>query len=279
MNRQGEIIKKQNFLIQETFFVPSIFNTAYYREKRPLYMKMLKEGEISAVRWTEAAELLKEDMQEVDFIAAFNASFDFKKAIPFTHNYIWQLYSDDYNEWERLQYNQCHNIIMGLDSSENPEFLNPSFEFMGITVPIVDLWSLACDLLVNNSRYKDYCLKTKQLTSSAQYFKTSAETVFQYLMKDYDFIEDHTALSDAIIEAGIFAKALRKKAAKPRMDAFPFRNLGTTIEYVEQKKREYIPTVVEKLNEYLEIFSGDSAYRTRVENLLAKLEAVLEEGY
>ena len=44
VDRKGNIIKKANYLIQETFFVPSIFNTAYYKEKRPIYMKLLKDG-------------------------------------------------------------------------------------------------------------------------------------------------------------------------------------------------------------------------------------------
>ena len=43
-DRNGNIIKKENFLVQETFFVPSVFNTAYYKDKRPIYMEMLKNG-------------------------------------------------------------------------------------------------------------------------------------------------------------------------------------------------------------------------------------------
>ena len=38
-DRQGNIVKTENFLVQETFFVPNIFNTAYYRDKRPIYME------------------------------------------------------------------------------------------------------------------------------------------------------------------------------------------------------------------------------------------------
>ena len=45
-DRLGNRVKRVNYLIQETFFVPAIFNTAYYRDKRPLYMEDLKNGNI-----------------------------------------------------------------------------------------------------------------------------------------------------------------------------------------------------------------------------------------
>ena len=38
IDAKGNIYSQHSFLIQETFFVPSVFNTAYYKEKRPLYM-------------------------------------------------------------------------------------------------------------------------------------------------------------------------------------------------------------------------------------------------
>ena len=41
IDRQGNIIKRVNYLVQETFFVPNVFNTAYYKEKRPIYMELL----------------------------------------------------------------------------------------------------------------------------------------------------------------------------------------------------------------------------------------------
>ena len=34
VDRKGNVYDKRNYLIQETFFVPNIFNTAYYKDKR-----------------------------------------------------------------------------------------------------------------------------------------------------------------------------------------------------------------------------------------------------
>ena len=115
------------------------------------------------------------------------------------------------------------------------------------------------------------------ITQSAQYFKTSAETSIQYLMKQHDFIEDHTALSDAIIESQILTKALKKGKVEKGIEAFPFRNLGTTFDYVEENPK-YKNVVKEVLTLYMEENNGfdkaildENPYWKRMYNTLQKL--------
>lgn len=255
-DRKGAIVKSENFLVQETFFVPQVFNTAYYKEKRPVYMGLYQSGAIKAMYWNDIVEILLNDLRAVDITTAYNATFDFKKAIPFTERYIKHLYSEDYNEWEKKQYNICKKIIAGNKSGKNPEFLEPYFELRGERFPIADLWGIACDRLINIDKYRNYCLQNSLLTASAQYFKTSAETSFQYLMKQHDFIEDHTALSDAKVEAQLLTKALKKGKVEPELKTFPFKNLGTTIDYVQEKQPKYIHAVCNALRDYLEKHDG-----------------------
>ena len=85
---KGKIYRKRSFLITEIFSVPAVFNTAYYKEKRPQYLEKLKVGSISLKTWKEATEILERDLLEVEAVGAYNAAFDFKKAIPFTEKYI-----------------------------------------------------------------------------------------------------------------------------------------------------------------------------------------------
>ena len=132
-DRNGNIIKEENFLIQETFFVPSVFNTAYYKEKRPLYMEKLRKGEIKVDTWNNVIEILLQDLRKTDMVAAYNAAFDFKKAIPFTERYIANLYSDNYLEWENRQRRLCEDIVCGNDNSKNEEFLEPVFVLIKAT--------------------------------------------------------------------------------------------------------------------------------------------------
>ena len=93
VDRKGNIIKSYQSLVAEIFSVPSIFNTAYYAEKRPLYLEMLKKGETKVRSWNEIMEEFVRDLQEVNFVGAYNSMFDFKKAIPYTELYISKLCS------------------------------------------------------------------------------------------------------------------------------------------------------------------------------------------
>ena len=271
VDRKGEMYKKANYLVQETFFVPNVFNTAYYKEKRPIYMDLLEKGEISAMNWNGIIKELISDLENCDLVSAYNACFDFKKAIPFTERYIYHLYNADYNEWENSQYYKCVKIINGGDDSNNPEYLEPFFKLRGVKYPMVDLWGLACEKLINNNRYKDYCLENGLLTASALYFKTSAETSFQYLMRQHDFIEDHTALSDAEIEAQILVKALKKGKVEAGVGAFPFKELGTTYEYALQKKKKYVGVIREALEVYMEHLDDTTRYYQRMQGILDRL--------
>ena len=233
-DRNGNIIKRENYLIQETFFVPNIFNTAYYKDKRPQYMKLYSEGKIKAATWNEVIEILLADLETVNFVTAYNACFDFKKAIPFTERYIYHLYSENYNEWEEWQKKRCINILENGNHAKNEKYLVPVFELRGNEYPLIDIWALACDRLLNTNKYRKYCCDNNFFTDSKKFFKTSAEVSYRYLVKDNDFIESHTALSDAEIETFILAKALKRGKSEPYLKAFPFRTIGTVKKYLEE---------------------------------------------
>lgn len=270
-DRQGAIVKKVNYLVQETFFVPNVFNTAYYKEKRPIYMELLAKGEISAKTWNDIIDELEKDLEMVDITTAYNACFDFKKAIPFTERYIQALYSPNYQAWEDYQKSRTKSLVNGeKDSREsNPEYLKPYFELRDKKYPLADLWGIACERLININKYKNYCLENKLLTNSKIYFKSSAETSFQYLMKQHDFIEDHTALSDALIESKILTKALKKGKVEPYLQAFPFKELGYTYDYVLNKKQKYKEEFAESLKEYYDTLDKMTTWGKRIERIVA----------
>lgn len=252
-DRAGNILDSKQFLIAETFSVPAIFNTAYYAEKRPIYLDMMKRGEIEVKPWNEVMRIFIEDMKKVDGVGAFNAMFDFKKAIPFTDLYISQLYSPFYFAWEELQKKSAARIADGEKSTKNPDFEPDIFRFRGNIFPLFDIWGLATTYLLNNASYKRACLEHGLLTNSGIYFKTSAESTFQYLCNKYDFIESHTALEDAKIESFILAKIAEKHAIIPGIKYFPFRDLGYTDDFCMRLKRP-------KLDECIKVHTAISAY-------------------
>lgn len=280
-DRQGTILDKKNFLVQETFFVPQVFNTAYYKEKRPLYMNLYKEGRIKADTWDNIIEKLLADLRKCSVATAYNATFDFKKAIPFTERYIKALYSDDYEKWESRQKQSCKTILNSKsdNSTKNKEFLSPVFTLRNEDFDIADLWLVACEKLINTDRYKDYCLQNKFLTNSGTYFKTSAESTFSYLTNDIDFIEEHTALSDALIEVNILNKILKKGKLDCSLGAFPFRQLGETYKYVTKKpsKYQYANIVIEAIREYLDEAETENQYTKRLEKVITYLSTYTEQ--
>lgn len=234
-DRGGNIIKKANYLVQETFFTPKIMNVAFYKSKQKQYINRLHEGVITTKCWRDITAELIEDIQKCELVAAYNACFDFKKAIPFTNSYIYHLYRGDYDEWEKKQLEIC----LHFGDSPRPkysDYLNPYCELCGVQFPLLDLWALSCEHLINSTRYKDFCIENGFFSPSGKYFTTNAEVAFRYLMKDIDFIEEHTALSDAIIESQILTKALKKGKVEPDIKAFPFRELGTIYNYIDSKK-------------------------------------------
>ena len=236
-NRKGDILESKQFLIAETFAVPAVFNTAYYAEKRPIYLEMLTKSETSIKPWNEVMDVLIADMAIVDGVGAFNSMFDFKKAIPFTELYIRELYSPTYYQWEQIQRRSAARIADGERNQPNPDFEAEIFRFRGKEYPLFDMWGLATTYLLNNSTYKNKCLEHSMLTNSGTFFKTSAESTCRYLCDKYDFMESHTALDDAIIESFILSKVARKHSITMGIKFFPFRDLGATDEFCMRRKK------------------------------------------
>ena len=271
-NRRGDILGSKQYLVAETFSVPAVFNTAYYAEKRPIYLDKLAKKETTIKPWNDIMEIFIADMQTVDAVGAYNSMFDFKKALPFTELYISKLYSPDYYTWEARQKTFCADIILNPRQPKKDDNFEPEiFRFRGEQYPLFDLWGLATKVLLNNVSYKKNCLAHDLLSASGLYFKTSAETSYQYLSNKYDFVESHTALDDAMIETFILSKIARRHAISIGIAYFPFRDLGETVEFVTRNKTvnlEECEKVSNAIVAHLETKTKGSAYYVKMLNKL-----------
>lgn len=229
IDRYGNIYIKRNFLISEIFSVPSVFNTAHYREKRPLYLEMLRNGLITLTDWQTAIDYLLKDLANVESVGAYNSMFDYKKALPFTDLYIDRLYSTKFNEWEAFQNELIEQIANSNDRNESKRvFDEMHFNFRGNNYPMFDIWGLACEHILNCDEYRDLCDYNGWHSSSGKFYKTSAEMTYRFLKGNDDFIESHTALDDALIESEIFSEIVKRTKNKFEMGIiyFPFRIVG-----------------------------------------------------
>lgn len=252
-NRTKGIIEKRQFLVAETFCVPSVFNTAYYAEKRPRYLEMLEKGETKIMPWNDIVAILLDDLKNVKYICAYNAMFDFKRAISFTELYISKLYSPSYYEWENIQRKICSSIAADVKAESRNEFDPEHFNFRGVNYPMIDVWGMACQYLLNTDAYKHYCLENGYISNSGSYFSTNAENAMRYLSKNNDFIESHTALDDAEIETEILFKALKKGKIIQGIVYFPFRLLGDVEEFVMENNKitlQMAQMAYDKIREY-----------------------------
>lgn len=281
--RTHGILTKRNYLVAETFCVPAIFDTAYYHEKRPLYLEMLAKGEATVLPWNEIMEILLADLQDASYICAYNAMFDFKKAIIFTESYIQHLYSPNYYEWESRQRKICRSILTKPNRKSDPDFDPENFIFRGEKYPMIDIWGVACKYLLNNHNYKKMCLENGKMSNTGLYFSTNAEIAMQYLSEKYDFIEDHTALSDAEIETEILFYCLKRGKIIVGIEYFPFKILGETIEFVENGRgvtEQMARNVATKIRSYLpEDMDNLNNYQKTTFNKLMELETFIEENW
>lgn len=229
VDRNGIVYNTENFLISEIFSVPSVFDTAYYKEKRPIYLEKLRNGEIMLTDWQTAMTAFIADLEVVEAVGAYNSMFDFKKAIPFTELYINKLYSADFHNWLKWQEKSCEWLAYGGKPSGQTEFEDSIFRFRGKVYPLFDLWGLTCQHILNCDEYKQMCIDEKWETASGKYFKTSAETAFRFFSGDTEFVESHTAIDDVAIESQLFAEIVKRTKNKWEMgiEFFPFRILGT----------------------------------------------------
>jgi len=234
IDRTGKVYSRKSYLISEIFSVPSIFNTAYYASKRPIYLERLENNETVLTDWKTATKELVKDMAKVESVGAYNSMFDFKKAIPFTELYINKLYSSDFYEWEKKQNELCDRIVKTSRGKSEKVFEKDLFRFRGQTYPLFDIWGLSCQHILNNNRYRQMCIENEWKTASEKYFKTSAETCYRFFKGDNDFNESHTAIDDSEIESEIFSEILNRTKNKFEIGIiyFPFRILGTVSEFL-----------------------------------------------
>lgn len=278
------IYARHSYLVTEIFSVPSVFNTAYYKEKRPIYIERLESGETQLKSWNEIVSIFQEDLERIDYVCAYNAMFDFKKAIPFTDLYVSKVYSNDYQEWEKTQRKVCTGIARDPKSgSSGRDFDAENFLFRGSKFPMIDIWGVSCEKIINTAKFKKECLENRMVTESGKFFKTSAEASFRYIIENYGFIESHTAIDDAEIESFILHKALKKGKITKGIIFFPFNGLGTTVDFLNKSKRgikkEHFEYVMDVMQTKLESYEKQSSFATWLQNAIWTLDNVMNDRF
>ena len=170
----GSILCRRDFIIEQIWHNISLFSTAYYAEKRPIYVKAMRSKKCVMDKWGYVMRQMKKDIKtyKVKSAYAYNSPFDDSV---FTYNCDWF-------------------------KTNNP------LE----TIPIYDIRGYAIEYIVD-AKYKAFCDANSFYTDMGNY-STTAEMIYRYLTSNPSFEESHTALSDAEIETTILLECLARGA-------------------------------------------------------------------
>ena len=179
----SEVVDTMNVIVAETFGDVAAMRTAYYANKIPQYLAAIDAGELEVLGFNDCFKRFNALLEAhgVRSVWAYNMAFDFKAL----------------------------NRTIGELSNGFVTCFFPA------SVKCFDLMSSAINLVGNTRRYQSWALKHGYVTPTGR-AKATAEIMFRFVAEDDAFVEDHTALSDAMVEADILAHLVAKKAGYKR---------------------------------------------------------------
>ena len=170
-----QVLLKREFVVEQVWHNPMLFTTAYYADKRELYVSRMKARKVVMDKFGYICQQMLRDFKayEIEFAFAYNSPFDTKV---FNYNTDWF---------------KCNNPFDD--------------------IPIRDIRGFVHNFIAFEKDFQEFCEDYGYFTESGNY-STTAETVFRYIKGDIDFYEEHTALADSEIELEILFDCLDKGA-------------------------------------------------------------------
>jgi hypothetical protein len=185
-DKKGNISITRNWLVAEVFTDAKRMMGAFYAKKMfTHYARMLNDGEVKLAAWSDIVEAIQTDCEA-------------------------------YKVTTVAAYNAGFDFrVMG--NTHTGKILPQG-------VKMLDLWQFACETKLSQKAYKKMALENNWV-SPAGNIKTGAEFAYRYTTQRPEFIEDHTALSDALIETQIMAACFAQKKRVPYgiINAQPWR--------------------------------------------------------
>ena len=168
-----ECLIAKDFVVEQVWHNKALFETAYYAEKRPIYVSRMKARKVIMDKFGYITQEMIRDFKAlaVEQAYAYNSPFDDKV---FEFNCEWF---------------KCNN-----------PFDN---------IPIFDIRGYVHNKIAFTKEYQQFAEENKLFTESGNY-STTAEALFRYIDKNIDFQEEHTALADSIIEAKILFECVKR---------------------------------------------------------------------
>lgn len=121
---------------------------------------------------------------------------------------------------------QAVEVVRSLCKMYNVKYVmayNSSFDFtktvcreLLVDFEFIDIYLMALQTITHLKKYAKFCRENELYSRSGKTCSTSAESVYAFITDNANYAEEHTALSDAMIEMEIFKRcyAMHKKYTK-----------------------------------------------------------------
>ena len=169
------IIERKHFVVEQVWHNLPLFESAYYKEKRPDYVQLMRAHKAFMLKWGHITQEMRRDIKGYNITDAYAYNSDFDDKV-FTYNCDWF------------------------------KTINP-FD----NVAIHDIWGYTSQYITNRSDYKIFCEQNQRFTDTGNY-SGNAETVYQFITNNPSFIEKHMGLYDSEIEAAILLECFSRGA-------------------------------------------------------------------
>lgn len=178
INDAGDLLHKYNVGIAETFGDMQVMTNAYYKSKLGKYLADMRTGDLRMRTAAQARRDLYDVCKEysVKNIWAYNCKYDFAAL-----NATVAAYSQGFSKY-----------------------------FWPYGTTVCDIAVLFGETIASTEKYVRYCRENGFMTPNGNP-KTSAEVAYRYISGDSEFIEAHTALNDALIEAEILTRCFKRR--------------------------------------------------------------------
>lgn len=165
----NEILLSRDYVIEQVWHNPMLFTTAYYADKRELYVSRMRSKKAKLEKFGYVTQQMYRDIKDFDINIGFAYNSPFDVGV-FSFNCDW------------------FKTINPLD-----------------TLKICDIRGYVHKAIAFDEDFQKFCDTHQYYTESGNY-STTAETLFRYISDNTEFIEEHTALADSRIECEILAR-------------------------------------------------------------------------
>lgn len=174
-DRKGNPMVERQFIIEQIWNNKPLFETAYYAEKKELYVSKLRGRTAVLEKWGYACDRLIRDIQAFDVkeLYAYNSNFDMS---------VFEFNADWFKTRNPLDYGKVYDI-WGYTSSAIQQGLMQDY----------------VDFAVRND-----------LISTAGNLQNNADAWGKFLFNNMEYVEEHTALEDTRLEVKILQECISR---------------------------------------------------------------------